>query len=112
MGLIVFDQLTSSQPLSSLPFAFEVAHVQDASEEGNSFSLSSATADFPLQALKIEEIELNINQRLRPAYGLFSIALQLFAFENEAFQPKTLFFYVKPLCLTTPIYILLRQILL
>ena len=113
IGLIFFDQLTSSPPLVPHPLVLEeAAYVQSATvAQGEPVSLESLTARFPLQALKVEEIETNVTPPFRPASDLFSIVLQLFAFENESNQPKALFFYAWPLCFSAPIYILFRQIL-
>lgn len=113
LGLIVFDQLSfSPQSFSQFLGSEEVAYLHCATDsQGNALSLEGTVAHFPLQALKGEETNLSVNHRLRTTCSLFSIAPLLFGFEAASYPSKAKFFYVKPLYLTEPIYILFRQIL-
>lgn len=114
VGAIVFVQLSNSQPTPApVSILEEVAYLQGAADaQGEPLSLHTATARFPLQALKGEQPGLDLHQRLRPIHDLFSIGLLLFAFEVESFASKALYFYVKPACSSAPIYILFRQLLI
>jgi hypothetical protein len=117
IGLMFFSQRSSSTSL--LTATAQTTTLEKGAQlhvtlelPAKPLSLQVSTDHYPLQAVKVEEVTVNVTQRVRPVYNLFSIALLLFGFESTSSEKQAVYFPVKALHFSAPFYILFRQIII